>query len=202
MKPWCAVLMLGFWPVGLTADNLAPGFAADALVHFDRDALLAGWVIGDSPMGTKLMAGAVASAVSDRLDSAILQIDCVRTQDVHALRVILDYWRAGEQTSGDRYALDVFDSAISGRPAAYDLGLGPVSTADIKHSVTRDGPVSPAYFEAMEAFLTPLAQGEATQLRISFLSDSAPGAVFTADFPLYHLREAAVMLQRECPPTP
>lgn len=199
------LLLLLLWPAGLAADNLSPDFKGDHLVLFDRDALLAGWITRDSPQATKLMAGAVASAISANLDSAMLQIDCVRSLDVPTLQVMLHYWRAGRPSPGDRYALDLFNSAFSGRLATYDLGMGPVSTADINHNVSRDGPLPPAYFAAMQAFLAPLAQGDATQVTISFItpgSTDGTGDTFRAEFPLYRLRDAATLVQRDCPPTP
>lgn len=198
-------LVLLLWPVGLAANNLSADFTQDDLVLFDRDALPAGWIIRDSPQGTKVMAGAVASALSVNLDSAMLQIDCIRQPAPAHLKVGLHYWLAGRPEPGQRYALDLFNSAFSMRPAAYDLGLGPVSTAGIDHNITRDGPFPAAYFAAIDQFLTPLAQGQATQVSIRFTtpeSSDAPGQAFDVEFPLYRLREAAVLLQGECPPTP
>ena len=199
------LLVLLAWPAGLRADNLNADFTQDDLVMFDRDALLAGWTTRDSPQGTKVMAGAVASAVSANLDGAMLQIECVRQPAPAHLNVKLHYWLVGRPDPGQRYALDLFNSAFGRRPAAYDLGQGPVSTAGINHSVTRDGPLPAAYYAAIDQFLTPLARGEATQVGISFTtpdSSDGPGKAFSIEFPLYHLQSAAVMLQRECPPTP
>ena len=192
-------------PVRLLADNLSADFTQDDLVLFNRDALLAGWVTRDSPQGTKLMAGAVASAVSPNLDSAMLQIDCVRQPEPAHLRVGLHYWLAGRAEPGQRYTLDLFNSAFSRRPAAYDLGQGQVSTAAIDHNVSRDGPLPAAYFAAIDRFLGPLALGQATQVNISFTtppSSEVAGQTYAVEFPLYHLQEAAVLLERECPPVP
>ncbi len=199
------LILILVWPARLAADNLSADFTQDDLVLFDRDALAAGWVTRDSPQGTKLMAGAVASAVSPNLDSAMLQIDCTRQPAPAQLHVGLHYWLAGNPEPGQRYVLDLFNSMFSRRPAAYDLGQGPVSTAAINHNVSRDGPLPAAYFAAMDQFLTPLANGQASQVTITFAtpaSSDGPGRDFSIDFPLYQLREAATLIQRECPPTP
>jgi hypothetical protein len=193
------------WPAGLRADNLSADFTQDDLVLFDRDALPAGWVTRESPERTKVMAGAVASAVSANLDSAMLQIDCIRQPAPAHLKISLHYWLAGRPEPGHRYALDLFNSVGSLRPAAYDLGLGSVSTAGIDHNFSSDGPLPAAYYAAIDAFLTPLAQGQATQVMVSFTtpeSSDGPGRSYAIEFPLYHLREAAVLLQGDCPPTP
>ena len=89
------LMVLLAWPAGLRADNLSADFTQDDLVLFNRDSLLAGWITRDSPQGVKLMAGAVASAVSTTLDSAMLQIDCIRDPLPAHLRVSLHYWLAG-----------------------------------------------------------------------------------------------------------
>ena len=197
------LIVLVVWPVRLAADNLSADFTQDDLVIFDRDALLAGWVTRDSPQGTKLMAGALASVISANLDSAMLQIDCVRQPAPTHLRVGLHYWLAGKSEPGQRYVLDLFNSAFSMRPAAYDLGQGPISTAGINHNVTRDGPLPAAYYAAIDQFLIPLAQGTASQFRITFATPESAdglGRDFAVEFPLFRAADAASLLQRDCPP--
>jgi hypothetical protein len=199
------LMLIMIWPIRLAADTLSADFTQDDLVLFDRDALAAGWTTRDSPQGTKLMAGAVASAVSPNLDSAMLQIDCIRQPAPAHLHVGLHYWLAGHPEPGQRYVLDVFNSMFSRRPVAYDLGQGPVSTAAINHNTSRDGPLPAAYFAAMDQFLTPLANGQASQVKITFAtpaSSDGPGRDFSIEFPLYQLRDVAALLQRECPLTP
>lgn len=198
-------LLLMLWPASLAADNLSEAYTQDDLVLFDRDALLAGWVMRDSPQGTKLMAGAVASIVSANLDSAMLQIDCVRQPAPAHLHVGLHYWLVGRPRQENGYMMDLFSDPHNLRPSAYDLGQGAVATADIQHQISSDGPPQADYFAAMDRFLTPLAQGEVPQIVISFTkrgSSDRPGEAFHMAFPTYRLRAAAVMLQRDCPPMP
>jgi hypothetical protein len=77
------------------------------------------------------LAGIRAASVSPELEDALVSITCQHRRGAGQMNVHVSYWRAGTTNPGDLYVLDLFDSADSGRPAAYDLGGGWVSTADL-----------------------------------------------------------------------
>ena len=127
---------------------------------------------------------------------AIMQIDCMkRKHGTPELRVGVDYWLKDKIWDGDRYGLNLVDSAGSGRPASYDLGSGPISTAQFHERTDAD-----PYEAAIWQFVEDLALGKATDIDVAWVIDGR-GEAFEASFGTNGVAEAAQTMLDYCPRT-
>lgn len=133
-----------------------------------------GWAMATDPGGGMFRTGIGSAEVDAGLEGGNLELLCRRRDEGPRLQVILRYW-----CGGDEYMLDLFNSSISGRPAAWDMGAGPVSTAAISFEMRALEMPPPEYFAAMEVFAAALDR--AGSLRVDF-TDTAIGSAHALVF--------------------
>lgn len=139
----------------------------------------------------------LAEGLSDNLDSAILQIDCLKPhKGVPVIDVSVSYWLKGKAFEGDGYALDLFNSSGSGRPASYDIGKGEVSTSDVSFSVFAGDPEPPEYRISIAQFYSNLSSDVPRSITTSFRSNDEDHVM---TFPTSGLRDVLDQMERYCP---
>lgn len=166
---------------------------------FSRSIEKGRWTTKQSPAGNQFSAASLAETVSSGLDSAILQIDCMKgrqSSDPPSVEIVLGYWLAGRAFDGDQYSLDVFNSSGSGRPAGYDLGAGPVSTSHIDFSAFKPQSAPPEYRTLIGDFYHEMIAGP-SQVVVFFETRGQENRV---EFPTADLSDAMKEMQRFCPP--
>ena len=142
-----------------------------------------------------------ASELSDELSRADLKIRCVDSFAGPSLDFSVDYVFAGGRYPGDEYAFDLFNSSVSGRPAAYDIGAGLVRTDGIEFSTLFNREQPPQeYIEAMGQLWTDLQlMSETSTVEVRFVTSEVQQPYVRLVFPMTGFSDVLQRGRSFCP---